>query len=191
MADHLTSVVYVHSFGGEILPADILCQPAPWPQLDVEGFIGRNSKEVRTPEMIECARELRSRHRRTGAIGFCFGGWAVFRLGAARDDRDGSLLVDCISTAHPTHLTKEEIDRVAVPVQIMAPEIDPQFTEDMKAYSNRVIPSLGVPYDYQYFPGLVHSFATRGDPNEPDERAGMTRAKNAAVFWFRQWLHRD
>jgi dienelactone hydrolase len=62
-------------------------------------------------------------------------------------------LVDCISAAHPTWLTKEEIDDIGVPVQILAPEVDPAFTPELKAYANSVIPTKGVPYDYQFFPG--------------------------------------
>lgn len=42
--------------------------------------------------------------------------------------------------------------------------------------------TLGVAYDYQYFPGLEHSFAIRGDPKNPNEMKGMERAKNAAVL---------
>lgn len=86
-------------------------------------------------------------------------------------------------------LTKEEIQAVGVPVQIMAPEIDPAFTPEFKEFSNRVIPSLGVDYDYQYFPGLVHTFAVRGNRADEAEMKGLERAKNAAVYWFKQWLH--
>jgi hypothetical protein len=37
------------------------------------------------------------------------------------------------------------------------------FTPELKEFSNKVIPTLGVPYDHQYFLGVEHSFATRGD----------------------------
>ena len=40
--------------------------------------------------------------------------------------------MDCISTAHPSWLTEEEIEGVGVPVQILAPEIDPVFTPELK-----------------------------------------------------------
>jgi hypothetical protein len=70
----------------------------------------------------------------------------------------------------------------------MAPEIDPMFTPELKELSNRVIPTLGVPYDYQFFPGLEHAFAIRGDPGNEAERRGMARAKNAAVYWLKEWL---
>lgn len=97
--------------------------------------------------------------------------------------------MDCISTAHPTDLEEEEIRSVAVPVQIMAPEMDPKFTPELKAFSNATIPTLNVAYDYQFFPGLAHAFAIRGNPQDPQERKGMARAKDAAVYWFRLWLH--
>jgi dienelactone hydrolase len=154
-----------------------------WKELDLPGFEKRNSKQVREPEILACARSLRLQYKRVGAIGFCFGGWAVFRLGAHEN------LVDCISTGHPTWLTKQEIEQVTVPTQILAPEFDPTFTPELKAFANKVIPQIGIPYDYQYFPKVHHAFATRGNPDDEDELRAMQRAKDAAVYWFRLWLH--
>ena len=176
----------ISSFGGEVLPSDILCKaPSEWGALDLPSMTARNSKAIREPEIFACARALRAQYKRVAAIGFCYGGWAVFRLGAKANNG----LVDCISTAHPSWLTKEEIQEVGVPVQIMAPEIDPVFTPELKEFSNRVIPSLGVDYDYQYFSGLEHAFAVRGNRENEAEMKGLERAKNAAVYWFKQWLH--
>ena len=175
-----------YSYEGEKLDFDILSQPdrRDWDQLDLGAFLARNSKEIRRPEIFACAKTLRSQYQKVGVIGFCWGGWAVFQLGA----KENNVLVDCISTAHPTWLEKQEIEKVGVPVQILAPEHDQMFTPELKEYANKVIPTLGVPYDYQHFPGIDHAFAVRGDPNVPGERDGMERAKNAAVLWFRQWL---
>ena len=98
-------------------------------------------------------------------------------------------MVDAISTAHPSLLTNEEVDAISVPVQIIAPEHDPQLTPELKAYCNSKIPTLDVPYDYQYFPGLRHGFAARCDPNDEQAKKGLERAKNCVVSWFAQWLH--
>jgi dienelactone hydrolase len=76
-----------------------------------------------------------------------------------------------------------------VPVQILAPEFDAMFTPELKEFSNKAIPTLGVPYDYRTFPGVEHSFATRGDQQSEAQMRALMRAKNAAVYWFRQWLH--
>lgn len=86
-------------------------------------------------------------------MGFCYGGWAVFRLGAKEHQPP---LVDCITAAHPAMLTKKDIDEVAVPVQILAPEMDNLYTAELKTHSLQKIPKLGVPFDYQHFPGVEH-----------------------------------
>ncbi|KAL1851903.1 hypothetical protein Plec18167_007596 [Paecilomyces lecythidis] len=184
-AEEVGATVYVPDFfGGEVVPADMLLDKSKFREFNLAAFVERNSKAIRGEEIFAFSKALRSQYNRTGAIGFCFGGWAVFRLG-----RKGNDLFDCISTAHPSLLERDEIENVGVPVQIMAPEIDPQFTEELKMFSNLVIPRLGVAYDYQFFPGLEHAFAIRGDPNNPAERRGMERAKNAAVSWLREWLY--
>lgn len=155
-------------------------------ELDMASFVKRNSKLTRDAEITSCAQELRSRYKRFGAVGFCFGGWAVFRLGAKSHSPP---LVDCIATAHPSMLEENEIQKVGVPVQIISPENDMVFTPQLKEFVNRVIPTLGVAYDYQYFPGVTHGFATRGNMDDEPELKAMVRAKNCTVNWFQQWLH--
>jgi len=177
----------ISSFGGVVLSPDIISNPAEWGQLDLPAFMQRNSKAVRGPEMKALARFLRTKHRRIGAIGFCYGGSAVFQLGGKSAGDDGPL-VDCISAAHPTFLEKEEMSDVAVPVQMIAPEKDPKFTQELKAFAVLEIPQLGVPFDYQYFPGLEHGFAVRGHQQNEAEAKGLERAMRAAVGWFREWL---
>lgn len=153
---------------------------------DLMAFIGRHSKSIRMPEITACATALKKQlgFKKVGAIGFCYGAWACFQLGAK-----GKNLVDCIAMAHPSLVEKSEVEAVAVPVQICAPEHDPQFTPELKEFCNKTIPALNIEYDYQYFPGLVHGFATRGDANNPMQRKALERAKDAAVYWFQQHLH--
>lgn len=147
-------------------------------------FIGRNSKEIRQPEILSAASALRSQYKKVGAIGFCYGGWAVFQLGAK-----GRNLVDCISTAHPSLLDKEEVKNVSVPVQLLAPEMDPMFTQELKDFCNATIPGLGVEYQYDYYPGVAHGFATKGNPQDKTQKEALERAKRSAVSWFVQHLH--
>jgi dienelactone hydrolase len=84
---------------------------------------------------------------------------------------------------------KEEIDGVKVPIQILSPENDHAYTPELKAYSNEKIPTLGVPYEYIYFPGLTHGFATKGDLNDKKQVDGLERAKRSAVNFFNEFLH--
>lgn len=152
----------------------------------MKGFITRNSKQIREPEIVSVAAALRSQYKRVAAIGFCWGGWAVFRLGAKSHSPP---LVDCISTAHPSLLEPTEIENIGVPVQVIAPENDMMFPPELKELTNRVIPTLGVAYDYQHFPGVEHGFATRGNTHDEVELKGMARAKSCVVAWFQHWLH--
>lgn len=159
-------------------------------ELDIPGFTARHSREIREPEIFACARHLRSRYKHLGAVGYCFGGWAVFRLGSTANNNNGKNLVDCIIAGHPTWLTKEDIDDVAVPVQLLAPEKDPAFTPELKEYFWRTLldNKKGVAFDYQHFPGVEHACFTRGDTLSAADREAMARGKNAAVGWFREFL---
>jgi len=191
LADHYAkeadATVYLPDFfDGEVVAPEMLEDPEQAKKFDVMGFIGRHSKELRFPEISAAATALKKDlgFKKVGAIGFCYGGWAVFRLGAKSNP-----LVDCVSTAHPSLATKEEIEALGVPTQIIAPETDTQLTPELKEFCNKTIPALGLDYDYQYFHGLVHGFATRGDHTDPKQKNGLERAKNVAVSWFLQYLH--
>lgn len=155
-------------------------------QLDLGSFIGRNSKAIRGPETVAAAKFLKSDlgFKKIGAVGYCYGGWASFQLGAK-----GNNLIDAITVAHPSMVTQEEVAALAVPTQILAPETDQQLTPELKEYCNKVIPGLGIPYQYDYYPGLVHGFAAKGDPNNKAQKEGLERAKNATVMWMKQFLH--
>jgi dienelactone hydrolase len=169
-----------------VIPPEIVRDNARLAAFDLESFKEKNDKDVRWPELLSCVEALRSKYKRVGIIGYCYGGWSSFHLGSKNHSPP---LVHCISTAHPTWLTREEIDDIGVPVQILAPEFDPLFTPELKAYANSVIPTKGVPYDYQFFPGVEHAFATRGNPEDEKEKRAMIRGKNAQVAWMREWLH--
>lgn len=190
LADHYAregnATVYVPDFfGGEALPFSPILN-GNWGDIDVPGFLKKNSREIREPEIFDCARALRQKYQKVSAEGFCYGGWAVFRLGAKEHQPP---LVDCITAGHPSLLTKKDIDEVAVPVQILAPEIDPVYTTELKTHSFQTITELGVPFDYQHFPGVEHACFVRGDNKKAGEREAMARGKNAALSWFRQFLH--
>ena len=90
---------------------------------------------------------------------------------------------------HPSLLIKKDIDEIGVPVQILAPEIDNAFTAELKSHAFETIQKLGVPMDYRHFPGVVHSFCTRGDPEKVGEREAMVQAKNAVVGWMKELLY--
>lgn len=150
---------------------------------DIPAFIARNTKTKRYPEISASANTLKSTYPKVGAIGYCYGAWAVFRLGASPST------IDAISAAHPSLLETHEMDGVSVPVQILAPEKDVAFTQELKEYANRVLPTRGVPYEYVFFPGVKHGFAARGNSGDEVQRASLERAKRCAVGFFKEFLH--
>jgi dienelactone hydrolase len=193
LADHYASeasaTVFVPDFfAGEALSPDALWHER-WQEIDMAGFMERNSRAIREPEIIACAEALRAHgFTKIAAVGYCYGGWASFRL-AALETAGGKPLVDCISVAHPSLLTEADIDGARVPVQMLAPEIDPVYTAELKAHTFHKLQELGVPFDYQHFPGVAHASLVRGDEAKTGERQAMARAKNATVNWLKQWLH--
>ncbi|OKL61726.1 hypothetical protein UA08_03063 [Talaromyces atroroseus] len=193
LADHFArevgATVYVPDFfGGEVLDVDLIAAEK-FDQLDLPGFLQRNGREQRESEIFDCARTLRQQHgyRKVGAVGYCYGGWASLRLGAK--EHAAAPLVDCISVGHPSLVKKSDIAELNVPVQVLAPEIDPAFSPELKLYTFETLQQLNIPFDYQNFPGVVHACFIRGDENKPGERAAMERGKNAAVGWLRQFLN--
>ncbi|KAL7624944.1 hypothetical protein AAE478_004158 [Parahypoxylon ruwenzoriense] len=190
LADHLAreakaTVYVVDFFDGEIVPTELILT-GQWDKIDLPGIQKRHSREIREPEIFACAKALRQKYKKLGAIGYCYGGWAVFRLGAKEHNPP---LVDCISTGHPSLLTNKDIDEVAVPVQLLAPEFDPMYTDELKSHTFDTLPKLKVEFDYRYFPGVEHGGLVRGDETKAGERIAMARAKDAAVGWFNQFLH--
>jgi dienelactone hydrolase len=98
-------------------------------------------------------------------------------------------LVDCVSTGHPAMFDNADVDALgACPVQFIAPEDDFTFPPELKEYVLKTMPTLGVDFDYQYFAGLKHGFATRGDVKDERQKRGLERAKNVAVGWFSTYL---
>jgi dienelactone hydrolase len=122
LADHYARdanvTVYVPDFfGGDVIEWEPVLR-GNWQQVDVPAFMKKNSRDIREPEIFQCARALRAKYKKVRAVGFCYGGWAVFRLGTKEHQPP---LVDCITAGHPSLLTKEDIDQVAVPVATFGP----------------------------------------------------------------------
>lgn len=189
LADHFAeeanvTVYVVDFFGGEVVDFDLVLTEQ-WDKIDLAGFMGRNSREIREPEIFACARALREQYKVVGAIGYCYGGWAVYRLGAR--EHQPKPLVDFVSTGHPSLLTEKDVDEVAVPVQMLAPEIDFMYSAEMKSYTFETLQKLNLPFEWHHFPKVQHGCLARGDEKVPGEREAMVRGKNAAINWFRQF----
>lgn len=135
-----------------------------------------------------CARAIKAEHgfKRLGAIGFCYGGWAVCHL--ASKER-AAPLVDAISMGHPSWLTKDDVANLTVPLQILAPQHDHSFPTELKLYTFETLLKLNLPFEYVHYPDIIHGGLVRGSERVAKEREAMAAAKNSAVAWFRRFLH--
>jgi len=186
--------VYVPDFfGGEVIPSHLLKEER-WAEIDMPSFLKRNGREQREPEIFACAHALRSLgFEKLGAVGFCFGGWASFRLAAESSVlANGSPLIDVISVGHPSLLTKEDVDGLkdgsVVKVQVLAPEKDPVFTGEMKRYVFERLLEKRIAFNWRAFPGVVHGCFVRGGEDRVGEREAMVKGKDAVVRWMREGL---
>lgn len=147
------------------------------------GFQARNARSIREPEIFTAAEALRSAgYAKLGAVGFCFGGWAVLRL--AQEAR-----VDAIVCAHPSWVVDGDFKGLKVPVSFLAPEKDAMFPDVMKVTAFRsLLEARTVPFEWVHFPGVEHGCLTKGAEDVEGEREAMAKAKEAAVRWWREWL---
>ncbi|GAW17380.1 hypothetical protein ANO14919_068370 [Xylariales sp. No.14919] len=192
LADHYAReadvTVYVPDFFGGWVADYKLVEDERFDLIDLPKMAKLNSREIRGPEMVACAKALKAEHgfQRLGAIGFCYGGWAVCHL--ASKER-GEKLVDAVSFGHPSWLVQEDIANLTVPIQLLAPEIDPSFTPELKKYTFATLLDLNLPFEYVHYPAIVHGSLVRGSEKLEKEREAMAAAKNSAVAWFRRLLH--
>ena len=66
------------------MPVETLTDPEKRKNFDTKAFVlGKNGKDKRWPEIEAGAKALKKDlgFKKIGAIGFCYGGWAVFQLG--------------------------------------------------------------------------------------------------------------
>lgn len=180
-AEELQATAYVPDFfGGQILDWEVILG-GDFSKLDLPNFMQTNNRHAREPEIVKFARYLRSKYTKVCAVGFCYGGWAVMRLGAQEHQ---PALVDCIVAAHPSFLTEKDVDEVAVPVHMLAPEEDQMYTAELKRHTFDSLLNRKVPFDYQHFPGVEHGCFIRGDLRKPGEQDAMLQGRKAAVAWF-------
>ena len=204
MIPHQANVtVYMPDFfGGEMLDAQKIIE-GKGRELDIAGFIKRNSRAIREPEIFACAKALRSSgFNKIGTVGYCYGGWAVLRLASESlgqpavlllkelENATNSSAVDAAICAHPSLLENSDFDNVKVPVMFLAPEHDEMFSDEMKEYAFKklVLEKKNVPVEWVHFPDVSHGCLTKGDESVKGEREAMVKAKDRAVTWWREWL---
>ncbi|KAF8183685.1 dienelactone hydrolase endo-1,3,1,4-beta-D-glucanase [Pholiota molesta] len=117
-----------------------------------------------------------------GATGYCFGARYVFDLAF-----DNVIKVSVVS--HPSLLKvpddlEKYVQTSKAPLLINSCTTDSQFPLEVQPKADEIFAKFEPGYKREYFEGLTHGFAVRGDMSDPKQKAGKEGAFKAAVEWF-------
>jgi dienelactone hydrolase len=123
-----------------------------------------------------------------GVAGFCFGGrYTILLCGTAFPPKDdGTPLVDCGFTAHPS-LVAVPGDVVAVcrPLSVANGDDDLWLGRSKMQTLQKILEEKHAGHEVVVLEGAVHGFAVRGDPRDPRQAELGLQAEDQAVAWFR------
>lgn len=134
-------------------------------------------------------------------IGYCFGARYIAILSgehpdavawaqeAPKDEEQGVVKKEPVlkagAIAHPTMLTKEELDAVKAPMYIAAVKDDPMFSEDeVLTPARRELEKNKVEHEVKIFDGVPHGFAVLGDYDDPKIKQEQAQAYGAMLRWI-------
>ncbi|KAJ2912402.1 hypothetical protein MD484_g8011, partial [Candolleomyces efflorescens] len=110
-------------------------------------------------------------------IGYCFGG--PYALAAAERDQ-----IVSVAFAHPSRLTEDHFKTLTKPLLIAAAEIDNAFPAASRRRAIDILTEKKATFHLQLFSGVVHGFATKGDPNIENSRWAKEEAARSIINWF-------
>lgn len=118
-----------------------------------------------------------------GAIGYCFGGAAVIRLGSTD-------FVKSIVICHPAKFSQAELHAIKVPSSWACAQDDftfgPQIRDKTEAYFASLKPPQNLDYEFKVHKGTAHGFAARPNLSLPEVKEGYEKAFEQAVEWFKR-----
>ncbi|KAF9485529.1 dienelactone hydrolase endo-1,3,1,4-beta-D-glucanase [Pholiota conissans] len=165
---------------GDPIPPDAL---NPGSNYDIMKWFPTHTQEFTRPTLDKVINALKAEGITTfGATGYCFGGRYVFDLAF-----ENIIKVGVVS--HPSLLKvpddlEKYIATSKTPLLINSCTTDTQFPLEASAKADELFANFAPGYKREYFEGLTHGFAVRGNMAEPKEKAGKEGAFKAAVEWF-------
>ncbi|KAJ4176887.1 hypothetical protein NW759_017487, partial [Fusarium solani] len=148
-------------------------------KFDIQEWGSRHSTAHVDPIVEKVIRHLREKLgiEKIAAVGYCFGGKWV-----ARYLRVGK--IDVGYTAHPSFISREELENIQGPLSIAAAGIDQIFTTELRHLSEEILSKTKQPYQLTVFSGVTHGFAVRSDLSKPENKFAQASAFQQAVAWF-------
>ncbi|KAH9923149.1 alpha/beta-hydrolase [Epithele typhae] len=174
--------------------------------LDVFGVPGKDWKAwvephvKRAPEVTKpWLEQVRKRYGACRLV-TCSRGRILIRLGGAGNCFGAPFVMNVLAQdwaiagafAHPTYLTEDDFKRVRRPLLMLVPgphwrpsaDGDFLFPPESRRRAVDILIEGKMEYSLVLYGGLEHGFATRGDPNVPNQRWGKEHAALSAVAWF-------
>jgi dienelactone hydrolase len=141
----------------------------------------RNKMQPLTEEFVKTLREEKQL-KKIGIIGYCMGGVQSCALA-------GTDLVETAVVAHPAPLTKEDFEKVKVPISFICAEEDLFFSVKYKNMAEEILRGkTDFPSEFITYKGTTHGFAARPNMGIPEVKEGFHSAFDQAVNWFKLHL---
>ncbi|KAG9309080.1 dienelactone hydrolase [Chiua virens] len=111
------------------------------------------------------------------AAGYCFGAPFVMDLIA-----DG--FVEAGAVIHPVFLDEKHFEKAIRPILLSCSEVDVSFPLEARRRAEDILVRNKSSYHIQVFSGVEHGFATRGNPDVPDQRWAKEESARGIKDWF-------
>ncbi|KAJ3516032.1 hypothetical protein NLJ89_g1379 [Agrocybe chaxingu] len=133
-----------------------------------------------TPKWVKAVRELYGEDAIYSAVGYCFGGPFALDM-AATDD------VVASAFAHPAFLNEDHFRNLKKPLLLSCAETDHTFLTESRRRAEDILAEIKATYHVQVFSGVVHGFATRGDPEVENSRWAKEESARSIIEWFKRF----
>ncbi|MCO5571290.1 hypothetical protein L7F22_025028 [Adiantum nelumboides] len=117
-----------------------------------------------------------------GAVGFCWGGKLAVELAKGKS-------LKAVVIAHPGLVTVKDIQEVTTPIEILAAELDTITPPALIRQFEDVLESKPKFKSFvQIYPGVVHGWTIRYNPDNPEEVAAAEEAQRKMIEWLDKFL---
>eukprot|EP00884_Botryococcus_braunii_P006000 jgi/Botrbrau1/15400/Bobra.43_2s0026.1 len=129
-------------------------------------------------DCLKVVEELKAKHgiKQVGVEGFCWGGLYAVLLA-------GTQAVSGAVVAHPSFVTKEDVEAIQQPTLFLAPANDSQFPDDFRDEVDQIMRARGLG-EVVYYPHAAHGWTLRGDLSNPQTKDDVNDAYQRAVLFF-------
>ncbi|PPQ79650.1 hypothetical protein CVT24_010246 [Panaeolus cyanescens] len=129
------------------------------------------------PRWIDAVREKYGADADYSAVGYCFG--APYVMDILNTDK-----VVAGAFAHPAFLNEDHFRNIKKPLLLSCSEVDMTFPTEERRRAEDILAEIKATYHVQIFSGVVHGFATRGDPEIENTRWAKEESARSIIEWF-------